>query len=332
MRKHTLHGALIALFCMFATHGIRADDLQLTQITTALLKGIQQTGKKRIAVADFVDLDGRPSRLGKYVAEELSVELTQSANGIEVVDRAHLQAILHEHQLKSEGLLDPETTRELGKLAGVDIVVTGSLTDVGDSIRVLAKALSTDSARIVAASSETLAKTPQIATLLSAETSSSGNTADSATAPQPANESGPQKASTLSPTTRMEHGVRIQLDRCERHSSQVICPFTAEALDKDKDFGMVACNRNVPPNSIVDGKGIFQEALWFAIGSSRTREGEICDHVSTTLVQNVPVEGEIAFGAVAPEVDRIALLTLVFGFDNGDNFTLKFRNVLLKTP
>ena len=81
---------------------------------------------------------------------------------------------------------------------------------------------------------------------------------------------------------------------------------------------------------MVDGQGIFQEAKWFALGSSHTGD-DLCDRVATPLVQNVPVNGEIAFAAVAPEVDRIALLTLSFG-DKGDNFTLKFRNVPLRNP
>lgn len=143
-----------------------ADGLKLDQITASLLKGIQDTGKKRVAVFDFTDLDGNTSLLGKYVAEELSVELTQSGNGIEVVDRAHLSAILREHKMSEQGLTDPTTAKQLGQFTGADVIVTGSLTNVGDAVLIVAKALSTDSARIIAASSGTLPMSSEISTLL----------------------------------------------------------------------------------------------------------------------------------------------------------------------
>jgi TolB-like protein len=178
--KSLVPGVLF-LACVLSAPPAHADDFQLPQITKSLLKGIEQTGRKRIAVVDFVDLDGNPSKLGKFIAEELSVELTQSAVGIEVVDRAHLNAILQEHKLKSDGILDPATTKELGLLAGVDILVTGSITDLGDSIHVVAKALATDTARIVAASSGTLPKTSQLNALLGSAGSSSSPASSSST-------------------------------------------------------------------------------------------------------------------------------------------------------
>ena len=164
MRKLVLRISL--LFCALSPLQAHAQDIKLPPIASSLLKGIEQTGKKRVAVVDFVDLDGNTSELGKFIAEELSVELTQSAVGIEVVDRGHLKAILREHQLKSEGVLDPATTKQLGLLAGVDILVTGSITDLGDSVYIVAKALATDTGRIVAASSGSLPKTPEVKALL----------------------------------------------------------------------------------------------------------------------------------------------------------------------
>lgn len=151
---------------MVPTASAFADGLKLDQITASLLKGIQETGKKRVAVFDFTDLDGNTSLLGKYVAEELSVELTQSANGIEVVDRSHLSAILREHKMSEQGLTDPATAKQLGQFTGADVIVTGSLTNVGDAVLIVAKALSTDSARIIGASSGTLPMSSEISILL----------------------------------------------------------------------------------------------------------------------------------------------------------------------
>ncbi len=36
---------------------------------------------------------------------------------VKVIDRTHLKAILHEHKLASTGLIDPQTARQLGRIA-----------------------------------------------------------------------------------------------------------------------------------------------------------------------------------------------------------------------
>lgn len=210
----------------------------------------------------------------------------------------------------------------MGEITGVQALVAGTVTPLGDTLRLSVKVLDSETAQIISGISADMPRNKATDELLAKGVSTDlqrgaeGATGD--TAPN-------------SPMTQVESGVRIELKRCERRSSrEVVCLFTAESLKKDVVFGMVTCNRTVVPNSMVDGKGNFQEAEWFAIGSAQGHD--LCDHVTTTLVQSVPVEGQAAFGGVAPEVDRIALLTLVFGFDNGDNFTLKFRNIALRTP
>jgi TolB-like protein len=217
MRK--LVSCVLFLGCILLPTQIRADDFQLPQITASLLKGIEQTGKKRIAVVDFVDLDGNTSELGKFIAEELSVELTQSAVGIEVVDRAHLKAILQEHKLKSEGLLDPATTKELGLLAGVDILVTGSITDLGDSVHIVAKALSTDTARIVAASSGTLPKTSEVRALLGSADSSSSSAPSN---PAKSMASGQSKDDPAKPTIYFGDFSLAMLG-CQHQGAKILC-------------------------------------------------------------------------------------------------------------
>jgi TolB-like protein len=229
MRKYMLCRALLMAFCILTTRSLSADDLQLTQITTTLLKGIQQTGKSRVAVVDFVDL-----------------ELTQSAVGIEVVDRAHLSAILHEHKLKSDGLLDPATTKELGQLAGVDIIVTGSITDLGNSIRIVAKALSTDTARIVAASAGTLAKTPEVIALLS-----SAETGQSLTGSKDATKNGNESAGGTPAKPIAAFGdLLLAMEGCENQGAKIMC--YGHLTNKSSGAKRVQFN---PSSHLIDNSG-----------------------------------------------------------------------------
>lgn len=106
------------------------------------------------------------TELGRFLAEELSVNLTTMAKGFEVIDRTHLKSILTEHKLSMSGLVNPKTVKQLEKIAGVDVIVTGSVTPFGDSIRVSAKVIVTDTARVIGASSGDIPKTKAIEELL----------------------------------------------------------------------------------------------------------------------------------------------------------------------
>ncbi len=134
------------------------SDLMAAQISTA--------GKKTIAVVDFTDLQGNVTELGRFMAEEFSVALAGSGKGFEVVDRTHLKSIMAEHKLASTGVIDPKTARELGKIAGVDVLLTGTITPFGDTVRLTVKVLDTETAKMISATTGNIAKTDAIEGLL----------------------------------------------------------------------------------------------------------------------------------------------------------------------
>lgn len=128
-------------------------------------KALVAKGKKKVAVTDFVDLQGRPTELGRFLAEQLSVELV-NAPGISVMDRANLKSILAEHKLSEEGLINPETAKQLGQFAGVDVILIGTVTSLDANVAVTVKAISTDTAEIAAAGKTTFPRTKEIQQLL----------------------------------------------------------------------------------------------------------------------------------------------------------------------
>src|SRR6267142_2693780 len=118
-------------------------------------------------MANGPDLQGNVTELGRFLAEELSGALVNDSRGFRVIDRAHLKAILQEHKLAATGLIDPQTARQLGKIASVDTLVTGTITSAfGETVRVLVKALDVETADIIAQSSADIPKTDAIKTLL----------------------------------------------------------------------------------------------------------------------------------------------------------------------
>lgn len=47
--------------------------------------------------------------------------------GFKVVERAQLESILREHNISVSGYLSPETTREIGRILGVDVLLLGEV-------------------------------------------------------------------------------------------------------------------------------------------------------------------------------------------------------------
>ena len=80
-----------------------------------LAASIKESGKKKVTVLDFTSLEGGSTELGKYVAEELTVNLVMEKREFSVLDRANLKTILAEHKLTAEGLINPENAKKLGQ-------------------------------------------------------------------------------------------------------------------------------------------------------------------------------------------------------------------------
>src|SRR3989338_6903965 len=98
----------------------------LEKLARKLTKGIKDGGK--IAVLDFPYHNGRLSGGSSIVQERLTTFIAQHSK-IEVIERNLLQKILEEKKLEQTGLIDPSTTRELGRILGVETIITGTLND-----------------------------------------------------------------------------------------------------------------------------------------------------------------------------------------------------------
>jgi TolB-like protein len=126
-------------------------DTEISNLGTNLATAIKEQQKKKVAVIDFTDLQGGSSELGKYVAEQLTVDLVMVRQDFSVLDRANLRKILAEHKLTATGLVDPDNAKKLGQFAGVDAIILGTVTPKKLSVAVTAKIIATDTAEIVGA-------------------------------------------------------------------------------------------------------------------------------------------------------------------------------------
>lgn len=92
----------------------------------SFIPGALAAEKKKIAIADFSNGTSHP-KIGIAVAETLTMELVKNKS-YQVIERAKLQNILGEQHLTFSGVVDASTTSvKLGKIKGIDYLVTGSV-------------------------------------------------------------------------------------------------------------------------------------------------------------------------------------------------------------
>lgn len=158
-------------------------DKELTDIATKLATQLRDNSKKKVTVLDFTDLQGGGSELGKYIAEELTVNLVMKKKEFTVLDRANLKSILQEHKLTATGLIAPENAKKLGQFSGVDTLVIGTIVPIDDTIQITAKLITTDTAEIIGAAKAFIKTNGSVQQLLSATAETGGKAGDTAKDP-----------------------------------------------------------------------------------------------------------------------------------------------------
>jgi TolB-like protein len=108
--------------------------------------------KTKIAVLDF-QMQGEQTSakdMGKIVAEWLITGLVETGR-FDVIERRLLEKLLEEQKLGVTGAIDPNSAAQLGKILGVKIIVSGTVTSLEGYTEINARLINVDSASIIAA-------------------------------------------------------------------------------------------------------------------------------------------------------------------------------------
>lgn len=88
--------------------------------------------KKRVAVMDFEDKTGHGGwHIGSGMADMLTTALVKSGKFM-VIERQQLDKIMKEQSLGMSGAVTPQSAAQVGKLLGVELMVTGSVNEFGE--------------------------------------------------------------------------------------------------------------------------------------------------------------------------------------------------------
>lgn len=113
---------------------------------------------KRVAVVPFTAPRGAGSFSGAVVSERLVIQLLARGE-LDLVERRFLDKILEEQRLGVFGIMDQDTVKALGKVLGVDAILTGTIVELkGERVEINARLIHAETAQVLAADTVSVAK------------------------------------------------------------------------------------------------------------------------------------------------------------------------------
>ncbi len=216
---------MLIILCIPGFSG--AYEQQINTLSSAMAEKIAKAGKKTIAVVDFTDLEGNVTHLGRFIAEELSGALAGTGKGFEVVNRNNLKLILQEHKLFESGAIDPKSAMKLGEIAGVQALVTGTITPLSESVRLSVSVLDINTAKVIDNKREKIPRTKDIDELL-------GKRIKAVTSALTGGETAPEPTKPPGDRIKKAKGFTFELVSCKKGGESVKCEFIVTNDDKDK--------------------------------------------------------------------------------------------------
>jgi len=291
----------VTLFVFVSTPPCMAD--QIGNLASEMATVIGESGKKAIAVADFTDLDGQTTKLGRFLAEEFSVALAASGQGFQVIDRLHLKSLIREHELSESGIIDTTTAQKLGNIAGVEALITGTLTPFGDTIRVTAKILDTETARIIGAMTGDLPKTGAFAKLVESEIREAQTRRQIRPVPAPDSPSQSTDANEDFIWAEETNEFKFGLVSCVQSGKNIIVSFLVESKEKDREYFIDETCRTF------DNFGNEYKPSVIELGNKKdTINRAHRESVASLLIRGIPTRSAVTFSGVDDEATFLPLL------------------------
>lgn len=167
---------LLVCFLPDQIHAQGTFDRAVMDITSDLGLKLKEKNKTTIAVLYITDLNKSNTTVGKYLADLISVYLINNKSNFNVFDRENLSSIAEAKKLISEGYIDVDEAKMLGKLLSVDAIIIGNYTILSNSIKLTIKALDSSTGYAIAASMNNLPLDQDASSLLGISFVSEGST------------------------------------------------------------------------------------------------------------------------------------------------------------
>ncbi|MEW5905514.1 MAG: FlgO family outer membrane protein [Elusimicrobiota bacterium] len=156
MKAVRLFAALLGVAMLAG--GAAAED-NYDRLARELTEAGSSLENKKIAIIPFAHADGRAvSKDGSVVSERLTIKMINTRK-FEIIERSVLDKVMDELKLQNTGAIDATSAKELGKVLGVEAIITGTLVETSSGkIEVNARLIKTETAQAIGASQVTVEK------------------------------------------------------------------------------------------------------------------------------------------------------------------------------
>jgi TolB-like protein len=279
-------------------------ERQLTDLSQQISNGLAENQKRTIAVIEFVDLKGNITNFGRFLAEELITRLYQTKK-FKVIERQLLNKVIAEQKLSLTGVIEQASAQRLGRLLGVDSIASGTVTDLGKTLRVNARLINAETGEIFAVASTEIVKDESVMNLMGSDVV------------QPTPDTNPQssKSSSIKEARRKVtvNDFTVELSFCKMAGQTVNCDFNiVNNSSEDKGFWLSRAAGWQGENSarIFDDLGNEYRASGARLGSKVDNSDHI--YLGITLIPQVATKAGLKFENISLQATTIKLLRVAF--------------------
>lgn len=156
---------IAVLFALFAGAALaapaHAKDDPYDKLARELSE-IAVSSQTKIAIIPFSYVDKKKTDAGTAISERLTTRIVKLKT-FKVIERQLLESVMQELHLESTGVVDVETTKRLGKVLGVEALITGTVMDISDDMsEINARTINAETAELMATSSVEVRRTWEV--------------------------------------------------------------------------------------------------------------------------------------------------------------------------
>ena len=289
----------LSLLLAFGTPHAHAQQLEqvVEDLAMQISESLTAQDKKKVAILPLTDLAGSRTQLGQLLAEELTNQLFVRRNGrFEVVERNKIDAIWQEQELAANGWTAAEAVSGIGQLVGADSILTGTIAELDDRLRINARLMEVPSGKLFATASTFRLKT---------------GLGDLMKPIGKDQEGGPGTPNRVQSVT--VRSVTFDLIGCTKQTRLISCKLTATNNDVDRDLRIEAEYQYSP---LFDQSGRV-----FYANNAKMANVEGPD-IRIRLITEVPTAIEIQYQGVPSTIEFIKVLSIKTSFGQ-----VEFRDI-----
>ncbi len=305
-------------------------DQRLGELSREISDELTGNQKTTVAVAEFVDLKGGTSDFGKFLAEELTTRLFKTKK-LKVIERQLLNKVIAEQKLSLTEIIEASAAKRIGRILGVDAIVSGTISDLGKTLKINARIINTETGEVFAAAGTEVVKDESVCNLIGCSgiyIVGANTLPTTPTKSQPPPTPKPKPTATPKPIREVPTTWKVDsnfftfdLQRCRLSGTNVICDFIITNNDRDRKLALAG-------NS---SSKMYDELNNTAQGGG----GEIANsgkqyQPEVFLVNGIATRARIYFENVSPDATRIARMDIKVWAEGGDWFSIQYRNIPLR--